>query len=1441
MTPESVQVMIDQAFLRNSTSRDGSYSSHEDNRRNMRTARPCFYVDFMKCQPLNFKGTEGVGSLKSSKPKTLDETIELANDLMDQKLRTYAERQTNNKRKVDDSFRNNHGHQQQPLKKAKCRQGLQYRDGRKEAVQWKFAQVYQVPLSSQWPVYPEVPQVQQEFPEVFPEDLTGLPLARPVEFHIDLIPGAAPAAQAPYRLAPSEMKELSKQLQEIFDKGFIRPSFSPWGAPVLFVKKKDGSFRMCIDYRSNIYSKIDLRLGYHQLRVREQDIPKTTFKTRYGHYEFQVMPFELTNAPTDKKEHEEHLKAILELLKKEKLYAKFSKCEFWIPKKGIKFDWGEKEENAFQLIKQKLCNAPIMALPKGSEDFVVYCDASHKGLGAVLMQREKGNLARGPPSKIFENNHTCVAYQKGKQHKASCKSKLVNSVSQPLQILHMDLFGPTFIKSIMGKIYCLVVTDDYSRFSWVFFLAKKDETSGILKDFIIDIEDQLNHKVKIIRCDNRTEFKNYKMNQFYGIKGIKREFKWLFDIDSLTNSMNYQPVSTGNRTNGNACSKIHSAAGRKGKEKVPYQEYILLPVLNTSSDVLSSNKEAVSSPKDDAGKKSTVEPTCVEGGKIDDLACLDQQMKSTDDSKNTNINAAGSAFSHPAALDDFSKMPNLEDTRIFDDAYDDRDEGAEGDYNNLETMEPNKVTQALDDESWVEAMQEELLQFRLLNVWTLVDLPHGKRAIKTKWVYRNKRDQRGIVVRNKARLVAQGHRQEEGIDYNEVFAPVARIKAIRLFLAYASFMDFTVYQMDVKSAFLYGTIEEEVYVSQPPGFVDPGFPDRLYKVEKALYGLHQAPRAWYETLSNYLLENGFRKGKINKTLFIKKIKNDILLFQVYVDDIIFGSTKRSLSIEFKQLMHNRFQMSSMRELTFFLGLQQTIVANFTTEAEYIAASNCCEQALWLQNQLLDYGYNFMQIKIHVDNESVICMVKNPVYHSKTKHIKIRHHFIRDSYEKRLIEMVKIHTDSNVVDLLTKAFDVTSSKTVNYVKQIHAIVDGTAVVISESSVRSDLLFDDEDDEAVNQEEGDNVERAITTDASLKAAQDSDNIIKTQTMAMPNVDIPYGIDTEGHTFGSGEGKLKVNIKLTDTVPTPHDSPLIGVPKGDHSRVHIKDSPKQGRIIKKMDKDDNINLISKQGNVQETVEHSRDDDDDETLIETLLNIKRSSAKDKGKGIMQETELPKKLKNKEMIQLNLDEEQLDQRKEDVPKGDQAKEIDWNDPQVLRYHALQNRPFSKAEVRKNMIMYLNNQRDIAIEAIPQATKPLMIIEYKIVMEGKISTYHITRADGSIRSYTSMINLLENIDKEDLDTLWKLVKDKYENTRPEEGFKNLHIFLLVDKVYPLTPAQSLGCWEESYKLKIKIKKLDDLEGNHKFMGGLLGIMDFYNLVLLIHLNADFED
>nr|GEW08631.1 putative ribonuclease H-like domain-containing protein [Tanacetum cinerariifolium] len=239
----------------------------------------------------------------------------------------------------------------------------------------------------------------------------------------------------------------------------------------------------------------------------------------------------------------------------------------------------------------------------------------------------------------------------------------------------------------------------------------------------------------------------------------------------------------------------------------------------------------------------------------------------------------------------------------------------------LSQVKPRSVAQALADPSWVDAMQEEMKQFKFQNVWVLVELPLGKYAIGTKWILKNKRDAREIVVRNMARLVAQGHRQEEGIDYDEVFTPVARIEAIRLVLAFASYMGFLVYQMDVKSAFLYGRIEEEVYVTQPKGFVDPQHPTKVYKVVKALYGLHQAPRAWYATLSTFLLKHGYKRGSIDKTFFLKKNNRDIILVHVYVDDIVFGSTKKELYDEFEALMKGEFQISAMGELTFFLGLQ----------------------------------------------------------------------------------------------------------------------------------------------------------------------------------------------------------------------------------------------------------------------------------------------------------------------------------------------------------------------------------------------------------------------------------------------------------------------------------------------------------------------------------------
>ncbi|GJZ87332.1 putative reverse transcriptase, RNA-dependent DNA polymerase [Tanacetum coccineum] len=349
----------------------------------------------------------------------------------------------------------------------------------------------------------------------------------------------------------------------------------------------------------------------------------------------------------------------------------------------------------------------------------------------------------------------------------------------------------------------------------------------------------------------------------------------------------------------------------------------------------------------------------------------------------------------------------------------------------LSQEELKRVSKALSDPAWVEAMQEELLQFKLQKVWILVDLPKGHRAIGTKWVYRNKKDEMGIIVRNKTRLVVQGHTQEEGIDYDEVFAPVARIEAIRIFLAYASYMGFMVYQLDVKSAFLYGQIEEEVYVCQPPGFEDPDHPDKVYNVVKALYGLHQAPRAWPDIMfvvcacarfqvppkTSHLLaiKRIFRYLKGKPSLGLWYPKDSPLELVAYTDSDYAGATQdRKSTTGGCQFLGNRLISWQCKK--------QTVVATSTTEAEYVAAANCCGQVLWIQNQLLDYGYNFMNIVIYIDNTSTICIIENPVQHSKTKHIEIRHHFIRDCNAKKLIQMAKIDTEHNVADLLTKGFD-----------------------------------------------------------------------------------------------------------------------------------------------------------------------------------------------------------------------------------------------------------------------------------------------------------------------------------------------------------------------------------------------------------------------------------
>ncbi|GJZ23056.1 retrovirus-related pol polyprotein from transposon TNT 1-94 [Tanacetum coccineum] len=258
----------------------------------------------------------------------------------------------------------------------------------------------------------------------------------------------------------------------------------------------------------------------------------------------------------------------------------------------------------------------------------------------------------------------------------------------------------------------------------------------------------------------------------------------------------------------------------------------------------------------------------------------------------------------------------------------------------LTSVEPKNYKDALTQACWIEAMQEELHEFERLEVWELVPPPDKAFVITLKWIYKVKLDELGGILKNKARLVARGYRQEEGIDFEESFAPVARLEAIRIFLAFAAHMNMVVYQMDVKTAFLNGNLREEVYVSQPDGFVDPDKPNYVYKLKKALYGLKQAPRAWYDMLSSFLISNDFSKGSVDPTLFIRREGKELLLVQIYVDDIIFAASTPELCDLFAKIMCSKFKMSMMGKISFFLGLQisQSPRGIFINQSKYALES-----------------------------------------------------------------------------------------------------------------------------------------------------------------------------------------------------------------------------------------------------------------------------------------------------------------------------------------------------------------------------------------------------------------------------------------------------------------------------------------------------------------------
>ncbi|GJZ23140.1 putative ribonuclease H-like domain-containing protein [Tanacetum coccineum] len=537
--------------------------------------------------------------------------------------------------------------------------------------------------------------------------------------------------------------------------------------------------------------------------------------------------------------------------------------------------------------------------------------------------------------------------------------------------------------------------------------------------------------------------------------------------------MNYVLVVAGNQTNGVAGTKDNIVAGQAQKEKDLEHEYILIPLCTTNPLISQGPKDN----EGDAGMKPTevdergasdknkkdAQDTRSESERLNQREMLTEHTNGTNsiNTVSTPVSTAGPSFDNvvPSPLVNTAR-PSISTANAFKEHL-------------FERFSPFKSAFTLPSVPNVSSMDNTSI-FR--NAYDDVE-----EEVDMNNVFRNKKDERGIVVKNKARLVAQGHTQEEGIDYDEVFAPVARIEAIRLFLAYASFKDFVVFQMDVKTSFLYEKIEEEVYVCQLLSFEDPYFPDKVYKVEKALYGLHQAPRAWYETLSTYLLDNGFHRGQIDKTLFIKRHKDDILLVQIYVDDIIFGSTKKEMSTKFEKLMHDnqdknvgkilkKFDYVSVKTASTPMETNKALIKD--EEAEDVDVPKRFHHLTWIA------FFDRWTIAVSsLDRKSTIRgkskEIRTPRYLSLVVPLKkvgdeAVHKELGDRMERAATTASSLeaeHDSENptiYTSLIQQFWETASASTSeNEEMEITATIDGRVKTITEASIRRNLKLEDSD--------------------------------------------------------------------------------------------------------------------------------------------------------------------------------------------------------------------------------------------------------------------------------------------------------------------------------------------------------------------------------------------
>ncbi|GJS42648.1 retrovirus-related pol polyprotein from transposon TNT 1-94, partial [Tanacetum coccineum] len=555
-------------------------------------------------------------------------------------------------------------------------------------------------------------------------------------------------------------------------------------------------------------------------------------------------------------------------------------------------------------------------------------------------------------------SHLNFACALGKSKKTSHQPKVEDTNQEKLYLLHMDLCGPMRVASINGKRYILVIVEYYSRFTWVRFLKTKDEAPVAIIKCIKNIQVRLKATVRNVQTDNETEFVNQTLREWYENVGIshqtyvartpqqnglvERKNRTLVEAARIMLIFSKAPLFLWAEAINTTCYTQNRSLIRLRYNKTPYElmqdkkldlsffhvfgslcyptnDHEDLEAAAPRAEVLADSPVSTSIDQDASSTKSPKTPTF-----HDDPLNEFPNEDLTPQGSSSNVRQIQTPFEHlgrwtkdhPIAnvISDPSRSVSTRkklETNVmwcYFDAF-------------LTLVEPKNFRQAMTEPSWIDAMQEEIHEFKRLEVWELVPCPDNVFLIKLKWIYKVKTDKSGGVLKNKARLVAQGFRQEEGIDFEESFAPVARIEAIRIFVAYAAHKNMIIYQMDVKTAFLNGELKEEVYVSQPEGFVDQDNPSHVYKLKKALYGLKQAPRAWYDMLSSFLISQQFSKGAVDPTLFTRHAGNDILLVQIYVDDIIFASTNTAMCDEFANQMTNKFKMSMMGQMSFFLGLQ----------------------------------------------------------------------------------------------------------------------------------------------------------------------------------------------------------------------------------------------------------------------------------------------------------------------------------------------------------------------------------------------------------------------------------------------------------------------------------------------------------------------------------------